>query len=171
MIRIDQRYLFSKQFTLTPLMLFLGEEIGASIRFNQRLFFLNLKCPFAEEYSTSAWRTGSRLLFCIRRVAICIHGSSSTNRISRHRLPCDVARRPSRADSNQIPKYQRTRATHPIRHYLDKHKQRDDGIFAAAYDGQHSLTAIAEEAGLSIASVSRIVKKMEARKSRAKRKT
>ena len=78
---------------------------------------------------------------------------------------------PSRADSNQIPKYQRTRATHPIRHYLDKHKQRDDGIFAAAYDGQHSLTAIAEEAGLSIASVSRIVKKMEARKSHAKRKT
>ena len=77
----------------------------------------------------------------------------------------------SRADSKEIPKFQRTRATHPVRHYLDHHKQRDDGIFAAAYDGQHSLTAIAKEAGLSIASVSRIVKKIEAKESDAKQKT
>lgn len=78
---------------------------------------------------------------------------------------------PSRSDSKEIPKYQRTRATHPIRHYLDKHKQRDDGIFVAVRDGQHSLTAIAQEAGLSVSSVSRIVKKMEAKKGDAKRKT
>jgi putative transposase len=78
---------------------------------------------------------------------------------------------PSRSDSKQIPKYQRARATHPIRHYLDKHKQRDDGILAAVRDGQHSLTAIAEEVALSIASVSRIVKKLEAKNSDAKRKT
>ena len=78
---------------------------------------------------------------------------------------------PSRSDAREIPKYQRTRATHPIRHYIDKHKQRDDGIFAAMKDGQHSLTAIAQEAGLSVSSVSRIVKKMEAKKEDAKRKT
>ena len=78
---------------------------------------------------------------------------------------------PSRSDSKEIPKHQRARATHPMRHYLDKHKQRDDGIFAAVRDGQHSLTAIAEEVGLSITSVSRIVKKLEAKNSDAKRKT
>lgn len=78
---------------------------------------------------------------------------------------------PSRADAKQIPKYQRTRAAHPIRYYLDKHKLRDEGIAAAAYDGQHSLTAIAAEAGLSIASVSRIVKKMAVGEGDAKWKT
>ena len=78
---------------------------------------------------------------------------------------------PSRSDAREIPKYQRTRATHPIRHYIDKHKQRDDGIFAAMRDGQHSLTAIAQEAGLSVSSVRRIVKKMEAKNGDAKRKT
>ena len=78
---------------------------------------------------------------------------------------------PSRSGSKEIPKYQRTRAIHSIRYYLDKHQQRDEGIFTAVKDGQHSLTAIAEEAKLSIASVSRIVKKMEAGNSYAKRKT
>ncbi len=78
---------------------------------------------------------------------------------------------PSRSGSKEIPKYQRTRATHPIRHYLDKHKQRDEGIIAAVRDGQHSLTAISGEVELSIASVSRIVKKMEAKKRDAKQKT
>lgn len=55
--------------------------------------------------------------------------------------------------------------------FLDKYKHWDEGIDTAAYDGQHSLTSIAEEANLSIASVSRIVKKMEAKQSEAKRKT
>ena len=57
------------------------------------------------------------------------------------------------------------------RRTLDKHKQRDDGIFAAVRDGQHSLTSIAEEVGLSIASIGRIVKKLEAKNGNAKRKT
>jgi hypothetical protein len=42
---------------------------------------------------------------------------------------------PSRSGSKDIPKYQRTRSTHAIRHYLDKNPQRDDGIFAAPFDG------------------------------------
>jgi REP element-mobilizing transposase RayT len=78
---------------------------------------------------------------------------------------------PSRSGSKEIPKYQRTRATHPIRHYLGKHKQRDEGIYAAVRDGQYSLTAVAGEAKLSIATVSRIIKKMEVQRSDAKRKT
>ena len=77
---------------------------------------------------------------------------------------------PSRSGSKDIPKYQRIRSTHTIRHYLDKNPQRDDGIFAAAFDGQHSLTAIAKEVGLSISNVSRIMKKVEVRKGDSRRK-
>jgi REP element-mobilizing transposase RayT len=68
---------------------------------------------------------------------------------------------PSHVKARDIPKSQRVRAARPIQYYLNKHKHRDDGVFAASREGQYSMTAIAVEAELSIATVSRIVKRME----------
>jgi DNA-binding MarR family transcriptional regulator len=41
---------------------------------------------------------------------------------------------------------------------LDNSQNRDAGIFAAVHDGQHSMTDIAAEIGLTVSRVSRIVK-------------
>lgn len=58
-----------------------------------------------------------------------------------------------------------------IRHYLDRNKDRNAGMVAAARCGQHSLTAIARAIGLSVSRVSRIVRRAESKLEKAKGKT
>ena len=68
---------------------------------------------------------------------------------------------PARAGSKEISRHQRRSMGKPIQHYLDRNKDRDAGMVAAARDGQHSLTAIANLVGLSVSRVSRIVRRAE----------
>ncbi|MBL8514819.1 MAG: transposase, partial [Betaproteobacteria bacterium] len=63
--------------------------------------------------------------------------------------------------SKDIPRAQRRTPVKSITQYLTHKAGRDAGIVAAARDGQHSLSAIAREAGLSVSRVSRIVKQQE----------
>lgn len=65
-----------------------------------------------------------------------------------------------RASDGNIPRPQRHRSPSPIAQYLTHKAGRDAGIHLAATEGQHSLTAIAAAAGLSVSRVSRIVKRM-----------
>ena len=78
---------------------------------------------------------------------------------------------PARANSKEISQRQRRSMDKPIQHYLDRNKNRDAGMMAAARDGQHSLTAIANVVGLSVSRVSRIVRRAEIEIEQAKGKT
>jgi putative transposase len=68
---------------------------------------------------------------------------------------------PVRAAAKDIPQRQRRAAAMPIQYYLDRASERDAGIYAAATEGQHSLTDIAKAVELSITRVSRIVRRIE----------
>lgn len=68
---------------------------------------------------------------------------------------------PARASAKDIPQRQRRSAGKPIQHYLDRNKSRNTGMVAAAKDGQHSLTDIANAVGLSVSRVSRIIRRAE----------
>ena len=68
---------------------------------------------------------------------------------------------PARAAAKDIPKRQRRAMAEPIQHYLDRARERDAGIYAAATEGHHSLTDIAKVVELSITRVSRIVRRIE----------
>ena len=76
-----------------------------------------------------------------------------------------------RANSKDIPQRPRRSTGKPIQHYLDRNKSRDAGILAAARDGQHSLTDIANALGLSVSRVSRIVRRVEIDVEQVKGKT
>ena len=65
------------------------------------------------------------------------------------------------ATAKDIPRHQWRAPAKPIQYYLDKNKDRDAGILAAARDGQHSMTDIAAVVELSVSRVSRIVKRLE----------
>jgi REP element-mobilizing transposase RayT len=67
---------------------------------------------------------------------------------------------PARASSKEIPLRQRRSTAKPIQHYLDREANRDAGMVAAARDGQHSFTDIANAVGLSVSRVSRIVRRV-----------
>jgi REP element-mobilizing transposase RayT len=62
--------------------------------------------------------------------------------------------------AKDIPRQQRRAPPKPIQYYLDNNKDRDTRIIAAVRDGQHSMTDIAAEIGLSVSRVSRIVKRV-----------
>lgn len=68
---------------------------------------------------------------------------------------------PDREKAVAIPRNQRRSKPKPIEYFLGKHKNRDEGILAAAAGGQHSLTDIAKATDLSISRVSRIVRQAE----------
>ncbi len=66
---------------------------------------------------------------------------------------------PARAQSKEIPLQQRRARVWPLKHYLANAAGRDAGILAAVREGHYSLTAIANEVGLSLSRVSRIVRR------------
>ena len=68
---------------------------------------------------------------------------------------------PARAAAKDIPTRQRRAMAKPIQYYLDRARERDAGIYTAATEGHHSLTAIAKVVALSITRVSRIVRRIE----------
>ncbi len=63
--------------------------------------------------------------------------------------------------SADIPRAQRRKTSKSVEQYLAHRLGRDQGICLAATEGQHSLTAISKQAGLSVSRVSRIVKQYE----------
>jgi putative transposase len=61
------------------------------------------------------------------------------------------------------PRLPRRAAAKPIAYYLKRRKDRNAGIYDAFHQGQHSMTDIGKATGLSVSSVSRIVRRAETR--------
>lgn len=68
---------------------------------------------------------------------------------------------PTKKASSDVPQAQRRIPPVPISRYLKQCDSRDEGIVRAHGEGRHTLTAIAQEVGLSVSRVSRVISAWE----------